>query len=99
LGNAGASDLGMTDLSNYPYSDAVCHTYHNYLDGQVLRILAQLPWPAGERRVFELGCGNGSFAKIMADHGVTAIDISTDGIKLARSSFPGIAFDKWLGLR
>ena len=85
----------MTDLASYPYSDALCHTHHNYLDGYVLEILAQLSWPDGERRVFELGCGNGSFAKIMTEQGytVTAIDTSIDGIKLARCSFPGIAFD------
>src|SRR6266849_3530065 len=84
----------MSDLTSYPYSDTLHHGHHRYLDDEVLGILAQLSWPAGERRVFELGCGNGSFAKIMSDHGyaVTAIDTSIDGIKLARFSFPGIAF-------
>jgi 2-polyprenyl-6-hydroxyphenyl methylase/3-demethylubiquinone-9 3-methyltransferase len=48
----------------------------------------------GERRVFELECGNGSFAKVMRAHGytVTAIDPSISGIELAKSSFPEIAF-------
>lgn len=85
----------MTDLTSYSYSDALCHTHHKYLDGYVLEILAQLSWPAGKRRVFELGCGNGAFAKVMTDHGyaVTAIDTSIGGIQLAKLSFPGIAFD------
>jgi 2-polyprenyl-3-methyl-5-hydroxy-6-metoxy-1,4-benzoquinol methylase len=85
----------MAGLASYPYSDALCHTHHDYLDGQVLGVLAQLSWPVRERRVFELGCGNGSFAKVMSDHGyaVTAIDTSINGIQLARLSFPGIAFD------
>jgi 2-polyprenyl-3-methyl-5-hydroxy-6-metoxy-1,4-benzoquinol methylase len=84
----------MADLASYPYSDAVHHAHHHYLDEEVLSILAQLSWPAGERRVFELGCGNGSFAKVMSEHGyaVTATDASIDGIKLARCSFPGITF-------
>jgi 2-polyprenyl-3-methyl-5-hydroxy-6-metoxy-1,4-benzoquinol methylase len=84
----------MGDLTSYTYSDAVHHAHHRYLDDEVLRILAQLSWPAGERRVFELGCGNGSFAKVMSEHGytVTAVDSSISGIQLARSSFPGIAF-------
>lgn len=44
--------------------------------------------------MFELGCGNGSFAKRLNDYGyaVTAVDTSIDGIKLARCSFPGIPF-------
>jgi 2-polyprenyl-3-methyl-5-hydroxy-6-metoxy-1,4-benzoquinol methylase len=44
--------------------------------------------------VFELGYGNGSFAKVMSERGyaVTTIDTSIDGIKLARVSFPRIAF-------
>jgi 2-polyprenyl-6-hydroxyphenyl methylase/3-demethylubiquinone-9 3-methyltransferase len=84
----------MHDLTSYPYSDALHHAHHHYLDDEVSSILAQLSWPVGERRVFELGCGNGSFAKILSDHGyaVTAIDTSIDGINLARCSFPGIAF-------
>ena len=84
----------MSDLTSYVYSDVLHHAHHHYLDDEVLGILAKLAWPAGERRVFELGCGNGSFAKIMSDHGysVTAIDTSADGIKLAKSNFPRIAF-------
>jgi 2-polyprenyl-3-methyl-5-hydroxy-6-metoxy-1,4-benzoquinol methylase len=84
----------MSDLTGYPYSDVRCHGHHLYLGDEVLNILAKLPWPAGERRVFELGCGNGSFAKIMSNHGyaVTAVDISVDGIRLAMSSFPEIRF-------
>ena len=95
LSNANASvHLTMSDLSNYLYSDARSHAHHYYLDDRVLGILAQLSWPAGKRYVFELGCGNGSFAKIMSDRGyaVTAVDASIDGIKLARASFPGIEF-------
>jgi 2-polyprenyl-3-methyl-5-hydroxy-6-metoxy-1,4-benzoquinol methylase len=84
----------MSDLASYPYSDALHHAHHRYLDDEVLGILAQLSWPAGERRVFELGCGNGSFAKVLSERGysVTAIDTSIDGIKLAKVSFPGIEF-------
>jgi 2-polyprenyl-3-methyl-5-hydroxy-6-metoxy-1,4-benzoquinol methylase len=87
----------MSDLASYPYSDALHHAHHRYLDDEVLGILAQLSWPAGERRVFELGCGNGSFAKVLSERGysVTAIDTSIDGIKLAKVSFPGIEFGKF----
>src|SRR5271166_120095 len=94
-GNTAAfGNPAVRDLTSYPYSDALHHAHHHYLDGEVLSVLEQLSWPAGERRVFELGCGNGSFAKLMSDQGytVTAIDTSIDGIKLARISFPGIAF-------
>jgi 2-polyprenyl-3-methyl-5-hydroxy-6-metoxy-1,4-benzoquinol methylase len=84
----------LSDLSDYRYSDAGHHAHHRYLDHKVLGVLARLSWPAAEKRVFELGCGNGSFAKVMSDHGydVTAVDPSSDGITLAKYHFPGIKF-------
>lgn len=97
-GNAGnninADHTQMNNLSGYRYYDVFCHSHHKYLDSLVLELLAQLSWPIMVRRVFELGCGNGSFAKILNDQGylVTAVDTSKDGIQLARSSFQGIAF-------
>jgi len=84
----------VSDPSNYPFSDGLHHAHHRYLDGEVLRILAELSWPDGRRHVFELGCGNGSFARILHDHGysVTAVDASLAGIKLAKSNSSDVAF-------
>jgi 2-polyprenyl-3-methyl-5-hydroxy-6-metoxy-1,4-benzoquinol methylase len=84
----------VSDLSGYRYSNADHYAHHHYLDPDVLGVLARLAWPTSTKRVFELGCGNGSFAKIMSDHGydVTAVDPSPDGIRFAKSNFRGIEF-------
>lgn len=86
----------MNDASGYPYRDARHDPHHRYLDGPVLEILAALPWPSADRRVFELGCGNGSFAGVMHKNGyqVTAVDVSDDGIRVARSAFPDVSFHR-----
>lgn len=43
-----------------------------------------------DRRVFELGCGNGAFAAALAGKGyqVTGIDPSEDGIRIAKAAHP-----------
>jgi 2-polyprenyl-3-methyl-5-hydroxy-6-metoxy-1,4-benzoquinol methylase len=84
----------MADVSSYFYNDAQHQPHHLYLDPVVLEILSELNWPPGNRKVFELGCGNGSFANVLGGHGyeVTAIDVSVAGILIAKSHFPGISF-------
>ncbi len=86
----------MTSLSAYPYASECHGGHHRYLDATVLDILDTLPWHhhGRERRVFELGCGNGSFANILHARGyaVTAVDPSHSGIEIARSHFPEISF-------
>ncbi len=52
------------------------------------KILAKHPLP--ERRVFDLGCGNGATANMLFEQGydVTGIDLSKSGIALGCKSFP-----------
>ncbi|HEX3884112.1 MAG TPA: methyltransferase domain-containing protein [Stellaceae bacterium] len=87
----------MTDLSRYPYFNALLGGHHAYLDRTVFNVLNSVLSrdPAGEKRAFELGCGNGAFANAMSERGytVTAIDPSTSGIAHAKESFPHIAFE------
>jgi 2-polyprenyl-3-methyl-5-hydroxy-6-metoxy-1,4-benzoquinol methylase len=47
-------------------------------------------------RVLDVGCGNGSLAAEFSMRGmkVTGIDLSDSGIRLARSSYPGIRFEQ-----
>lgn len=57
---------------------------NSYLWPELLRILArEAPAP---RTVFELGCGNGATARLLARHGysVTGVDPSTSGIAIAK---------------
>ncbi|MBA4189043.1 MAG: hypothetical protein C0467_13680 [Planctomycetaceae bacterium] len=51
--------------------------------------------PPSEYRVFDLGCGNGSTAAILAKHGysVTGVDPSEDGIGIANTSFPDLKLE------
>jgi 2-polyprenyl-6-hydroxyphenyl methylase/3-demethylubiquinone-9 3-methyltransferase len=51
--------------------------------------------PDGERRLFELGCGNGSLANALAERGweVTGVDPSIEGIAQARTAYPGLRLE------
>lgn len=55
-----------------------------YLWPPVVGVLKRLAPPP--RRIFEIGCGNGATARMLADHGysVTGVDPSPSGIELAR---------------
>lgn len=76
-----------TDLSGYSYEDAELNHSHEYLLPSLKAELAKL---RGEKRVFELGCGNGSIGAAMAAEGwdVTGVDVSEDGIKQAQERHP-----------
>jgi 2-polyprenyl-3-methyl-5-hydroxy-6-metoxy-1,4-benzoquinol methylase len=65
----------------YRYSHAGDGYAHSYLFGPVLRILRAQP----ARRIFEVGCGNGSLAKRLEaeDFEVSGVDSSESGIALA----------------
>ncbi len=71
-------------LSDYPfaYSDAA-HT-SGYIWDRVRKILASTP----ECRVFDLGCGNGAFARHLTELGyqVDAVDPSQEGVARARKA-------------
>jgi 2-polyprenyl-6-hydroxyphenyl methylase/3-demethylubiquinone-9 3-methyltransferase len=68
------------DLSRYPH-DARPSYAMGYLWMPLHDIIAREPG----RRVFELGCGNGSTARRLVEHGydVTAVDPSESGIRIA----------------
>ncbi len=63
-------------------SDSAEHT-HTYLWSPVETILSQMTIPGA--RIFELGCGNGAFARRLATCGydISGVDPSTDGISRA----------------
>jgi len=55
-----------SDISGYRYPSAELGHAHSYLLPTVFRLLESLDLPHGERRLFELGCGNGSVANTLA---------------------------------
>jgi 2-polyprenyl-3-methyl-5-hydroxy-6-metoxy-1,4-benzoquinol methylase len=76
-------------ISGYGYTDAKLNESHGYLLPAVLNLLdehsRQKP-----KRVFEIGCGNGSVAQQLWQRGydVTGVDPSIEGINQACGAYP-----------
>jgi 2-polyprenyl-3-methyl-5-hydroxy-6-metoxy-1,4-benzoquinol methylase len=78
--------MEQADISGYRWSTAELNESHGYLLPAVEAALSRL----AKRRLFDLGCGNGSvcahFARLGWD--VTGVDPSTEGIGQARRQYP-----------
>ena len=93
----------MGNIGGYAYDDARFNASHAYLMPAVSAELAKLP--DTPRRLFDLGCGNGSVSKACADMGwdVTGVDVSEEGIAQANATYPelqlafGSAYDDLAG--
>lgn len=84
----------MTDISGYKWSNAEPTCAHAFLLPSVLATLDGLRVPG--KRIFDLGCGNGSVAHVLSRHGwdVTGVDPSEEGIGLANSRYPDLRLSK-----
>jgi 2-polyprenyl-6-hydroxyphenyl methylase/3-demethylubiquinone-9 3-methyltransferase len=71
-------------MPEYGYSDDEATWANAYLWPPVLRILKRVAPPV--RSLFELGCGNGATARMLAAEGyaVTGVDPSVSGIEIAK---------------
>ena len=80
-----------TDISGYRYDQAGLNHSHDYLLPTLFRLLDEVN-PAGQRRLFELGCGNGSVAHALTQRGwdVTGVDPSAEGIAQAKCAYPDL---------
>lgn len=74
------------DIAGYRYTSSGLNQSHGFLLPVVIRTLDELNLPASKRRLFEVGCGNGSVAYELSRRGwdVTGVDPSTEGIQQAR---------------
>lgn len=75
----------MSDYTEYHFnSSELSHTY-KYLFPQIVKIL-----PDKEKRILDLGCGNGSLAIKLLEIGydVYGIDASEEGISIAKKNYP-----------
>lgn len=83
----------MDALSDYPYSAAHASHTHAYL-WEPLVPLVRAATPVG--RIFELGCGNGATAAMLAGLGyeVTGVDPSESGIRIAKEAHPGVRLEE-----
>ncbi|WP_200247782.1 class I SAM-dependent methyltransferase [Lamprobacter modestohalophilus] len=84
-----------TDISGYRYATAQAGHHHAYLLPTVLKALEGLNLPKGERRLFELGCGNGSMANALTEFGwdVTGVDPSAEGVAQAQAAYPHLKLE------
>lgn len=97
----GILNATVADREGYQYSDGSLNASHAYLMPAILRILQSSIAPESDKRIFELGCGNGSVANELTKRGfeLTGIDPSPDGIRHAKQQyphlniFPGSAYD------
>lgn len=82
------------DIGGYPFDGPGLNCSHAYLLPAVRDLLREEEQrlEPGRRRLFEVGCGNGSVAHVLSEHGwdVIGIDPSEQGIGLARAAYPGL---------
>lgn len=83
------------DAPGYDYHDAELNHSHAYLHPIVAGVLSDLAIDPNNRRVFELGCGNGSYANQVANMGfdVVGVDTSEQGILHAKRNFPNLKLE------
>lgn len=75
---------------SYPYPSATPSHTHAYLWPTVLHVLNATQGTQTNRKVFDLGCGNGAFAAALQRRGyeVTGVDPSEEGIHQAINAHP-----------
>lgn len=87
----------MADVSiaGYRYSDALTNTSHRVLLPALREELGALA-ATRQRRLFDLGCGNGSVAALLHHEGweVCGVDPSSEGIAAANLTFPQLRLEQ-----
>ena len=81
-------------IDGYVYSNEALNSSHAYLVPALDALLAR--YSSGkERRIFDLGCGNGSVSAHVASQGyeVTGVDPSVDGIAQAKRAYPNLRLE------
>ena len=74
----------------YRWNSDLCPPIHGVLLPRIIRALEEHCNDHLGRKVFDLGCGNGSVANRLSQLGwdVSGVDVSEEGIGVANSSFP-----------
>lgn len=78
--------------AGYHFAAPTAEHTHAYLWPALFAELDRLQLPAGRRRVFDLGCGNGATAQALVKRGwhVQGVDPSESGIALAQAAHPDL---------
>lgn len=89
--------MKQAGISGYRYQNATLNDSHNLLLPQLLRLLEPFDTNSERehRRLFELGCGNGSVANVLQERGwdVTGVDPSVEGIEHAKDAYPHLKLE------
>lgn len=82
------------DITGYTWGDAQLTDAHSFLIPALVSELGRVK--VSEKRVFDLGCGNGSVANILGSMGwsVQGVDPSTEGIEQANTKFPKLGLEQ-----
>lgn len=82
----------FSDVPEWGYATAAPAHTMAYLDPAVRRLL---PESLKGLRVLDVGCGNGVWARWLMERGaeVVGIDVSEDGVRIARREVPGARFE------
>jgi 2-polyprenyl-6-hydroxyphenyl methylase/3-demethylubiquinone-9 3-methyltransferase len=85
-----------SEVDGYHWTDAQLTCAHDYLLPALMAEMAMFKPGFLERRLFDLGCGNGSVANVLARQGwdVTGVDPSSEGIAQANAFYPGLKLEK-----
>ena len=81
------------EISGYRWQTAEPESSHEYLLPTVLNEIKRLfSILTTDKKIFDLGCGNGSIANVLASHGwdVTGVDPSKEGVVQANAKFSNI---------
>lgn len=80
--------------SQFGWKDSEPTCAHEYILPVVLNQI-QILYHNKPVQILDVGCGNGHSAAQLAQrgHSITGIDVSPDGIEIARATFPGIRFE------
>ena len=81
------------EYSGYEYRDSKESCAHDYLLPSLFHEITAIA-QGKPLNILDLGCGNGNVAaKIAAQgHRVKGVDVSLDGIAIARATFPGVSY-------
>jgi 2-polyprenyl-6-hydroxyphenyl methylase/3-demethylubiquinone-9 3-methyltransferase len=79
--------------SGYRYDDSSLNNSHIFLLPKLFKLMDSFDPIDGEKRLFELGCGNGSVANVLTQRGwdVTGVDPSPEGITQAHQVYPHLS--------
>lgn len=82
--------MRLQETPDYGYTNTAHSHAHHYLLPHVDAMLGSL----NPKRVFDLGCGNGSTAAHLSQkYEVVGVDVSHTGVERAREAYPLIRFD------